>query len=126
MTVSVYAQDIKQAKAMIKQAGQLVTWRKLVRTDNNAQHWKATVAPQDFQVYIFFPRKGSNALNALQRLLKGTEVTDGAPTGLMAAVPGFVPEVTDKVLRGNVAMAIASIDVLAPDGNPILYFIEFK
>jgi hypothetical protein len=126
MTVSVYAQDIKSAQAMIKQAGQLVTWRKVVRTANNAQNWKATETTQDFQVYIFFPRKGSNAINALQRLFKGTEVTDGAPSGIMAAVTGFVPEITDKVIRGNVPMAIASIDPLAPDGNPILYFIEFK
>jgi hypothetical protein len=121
-----YARQIASAQRLIKKKGLLVTWRKLVRTQNNVQPWKGTTANQDFQVYIVFLRKGGNLASALQSLFKGTEITQGAPNGIMGSIPGLIPELTDVVIRNGVTLAISAIDPLAPDGTPILYFVEFK
>ena len=120
----IFDRNIKSVQRLIKKYGQLVTWTKNVRVPDGQQPWKVTQTPQTFQVYIVFTKKGSNFAEALQHLLKGTEVNIGSPRGLMASVP-FVPDITDNILRGNQRIVIKGIDPIEPNGVPIMYLIEF-
>ena len=122
--MTVYAQDIKQAQAAIKQAGQACTWRKLPRNANAQQPWKGqAAAPVNFPVSIVFLRQGLNS--ALLSLMKGTDVTEGAPDAIMAGGLPFEPELTDVVIQNGQTFTIEGIDILAPDGTAILYYLRF-
>lgn len=37
----------------------------------------------------------------------------------------FTPAINDVVLRGSETLRIKSIDIVAPNGDPILYKLEF-
>jgi hypothetical protein len=93
-------------------------------------HTAAVANPPSFPVTIVFLPEGSSAGSALEHLMKGTSVVEGAPQGLMGAVTGFTPSVDDTVVRvlqsGNVTLIVKAIDILAPDGYPILYTITFN
>lgn len=125
----VYDEDIAAAKEMIRDAGQLVTWRRLLNTQptHPDKPWKPTGsgAPVDTQVYVaFFPVDRVNA--RFIQALRGTEVAiAGSQYGLMGAVD-FEPSAKDVVLRGTKTLNVKSIDPLAPNGDVILYTIEFE
>lgn len=125
--MGIYDGQIAAAQRVIKQKGQLVTWVPHDVTTNGAQPWKTTPVTNapTFPVYIVFLSEGSNVANALFHLLKGTSVPAGAPRGLMGAVTGFTPAVNDTVLRGTETLVIKAIDIIAPNGTPILYKLEF-
>lgn len=124
--MGVYDRQIASALRAIKKRGQLVTWTPQDVTTNPAQPWRTqpVVGAPTFQVSIVFLSLGSTELNALFHLIKGTSVPDGAPRGLMGAVP-FVPAINDVVLRGTINLTVKALDVLAPNGDVILYKIEF-
>lgn len=131
--MGVYDLQIKQAQRVIKAKGQLVTWvPQDVSVPDVTKPWKTAqdvaIDGDDvtYQVSIVFIPIGSgiSPMQALSHLLHGTSVADGAPTGLMGAVP-FSPRLNDTVLRGTETLTVKSIDVLAPNGDPILYTIEF-
>lgn len=110
---------------LIKKNGQAVTWRKTVRTPDAQRPWNATnAAPVDAAVFIAFVRKSGSLAEAIQHLLKGTEVNVGSQRGLMGAV-SFVPDLTDQVIRNGVTLTIKAIEPVAPAGIAILYYIEF-
>lgn len=125
--MTIYAQEIKGVQVDIKRAGQSCTWTKIPRTANDTQPWKGgtTPVPQNFpNTYILFLKGGLS--NALQHLMKNTDVTDGAPDAIMAGGLSFTPELTDVVIRGTETLLISDIDILAPDGTPILYYLRFQ
>lgn len=125
--MGIYDADIKGAQQQIKQAGQLVTWDKDVTgTPDPSKPWNTKKASDNqYSVYIVFLSPRSNGLLNVFQLLKGTDVTIGGFRGLMGAV-SFTPEITDKVIRDGQVLSIDSIDIVAPNGQPILYKINFS
>ena len=54
----------------------------------------------------------------------GIELTTGSQLGYMAAVP-FEPSQKDSVLRNGKTLPVEHIEIIAPNGDPILYEIVF-
>lgn len=127
--MSAYDRQIKQAQRVISRKGQAVTWRKKLVIVDGAEPWKETkpVAPaddhNDFPVSIVFLRPGR--VPAFLSLIVGTDVPQASVRGIMPAV-SFVPDLKDTVIRDQVELSIKSMNVIAPNGDPILYDIEFN
>lgn len=119
-----YERQIAMAKRLIAKKGQLVTWSKNVTVQDTTKPWKTTAGvPVTFAVsMVFLTPKGS--LNELVHLLAGSSVSQGAPNALMAAVP-FTPEIGDSVLTSLDTFVIKAFDIVAPNGDPILYKLKF-
>jgi len=121
-----FDRQIETAKRLIAKNGQTVTWRKAgVDTPDTSKPWlPAADTPTDYDnvVICFLPpgRVGQELI----RYLKGTEVTTGSVQGLMSAV-SFEPAANDVVIRDGKTLRIKSIDPLSPNGQIILYTIEF-
>ena len=125
--MGVFDDEIAQAKEMIQENGQLCDWYKSGVTvpAPTTQPWITTDVPPNpasYKVYIVFV---SAKLPAIA-LLKGTSVPEGEEAGLMAQVIGFTPEISDKVVRGSKTYVIKDFDVVAPNGEIILYKLEFE
>lgn len=125
--MGVYDRQVASTLRKLAAKGQLVTWVPQDVTVSGSQPWKTTPVstPPTFPVSIVFLSEGSSAMDALFHLIKGTSVPDGAPRGLMGAVTGFTPTMNDTVIRGSVNLTVKSIDVVAPNGQVILYKIQF-
>lgn len=123
--MGVYDRQIATAKRLIAASGQSVTWRQLSETTpDDAKPWNAANgAPLNHSVSIvFLPINRVN--QQLIHALRGTEVPVGILQGLMGAV-SFVPSIKDTVIRNGITYNISSIDPIAPNGDVILYTIEF-
>jgi len=121
-----FDRQIATAKRAILKNGELCTWRAPTAvTPNVGEPWKPVAdTPVDYEdiPILFLP---SSSVNALVQYLKGTEVPTGSTSGLMAAV-SFVPSAKDVVIRSTgEVLRIKSIDPLSPNGQIILYTIEF-
>lgn len=124
--MGVYDRQIARTIKKIKQKGQLVIWQQPGLVQNTAEPWRHddAVPPDPIPVYIVFLSPKTTSLNELFHLMQGTTVPDGAPRGLMGAVD-FTPAENDKVLRGSETLRVKSIDIVAPNGDPILYKLVF-
>lgn len=123
-----FDRQIETAKRLIELNGQKVTWRRIFDDDiNAAEPWKSEDAGAPVEVpnisICFLPINQIN--NQLIRALTGTdEATTGSVYGLMGAV-SFDPSRKDVVIRDGIEYAIKSIDTLSPNGQKILYTIQF-
>lgn len=121
-----FDRQIETAKRLIAKNGQTVTWRKpAATTPDVSKPWLPVAAlPTDYDdvVICFLPpgRIGEELI----KFVKGSEVTTGSVQGLMASV-SFEPDAKDIVLRDGKTLRIKSIDPLSPNGQVILYTIEF-
>lgn len=124
--MGVYDRQIARAIKQIKKKGQLVIWQQPGLVHNSTQPWRHDDAtpPDPIPVSIVFLSPKTTGLNELFHLMQGTSVPDGAPRGLMGAVE-FTPAIKDVVIRGSETLRIKSIDIVAPNGDPILYKLEF-
>lgn len=129
--MNIFADDIIGAADDIAENGKVVIWVKSsgdVVTPNPDEPWKkepSTGGGPHFNVNIvFLPFDG------LQRywrhLFANTEIFVGDFYGLMAGNVPFEPSQMDKVIDDNKTYGIASINMLAPNGIPILYTIGFN
>ncbi len=126
--MAVYARQIAQAKRMIKAKGELCTWKKHHAVSTNPQQpWKTVKAdpiPDPLFASIVFTNPGAK-LDALFHLINGTSIPQGAPSGIMAQVP-FTPEINDSVVRSSgEELVIKSFNIVAPNGEVILYKLSF-
>lgn len=112
---------------LIEKNGQAVTWNSVADSvPNSAEPWNVTVLPPiPRNARICFVPPKDNEWRKLLAYLKGTEVPISKLAGLMGAV-NFTPKITDFVNRAGVDLKIANIDVLAPNGQIVLYTIEFE
>lgn len=122
-----YDRQIASAKRLIAKYGQSVTWRQIRNggINNAATPWKpgaSQVTEQSVQI-AFFPYTTEN--KQLLRHLLGTEIPVGSLTGYMSAV-NFEPTLKDTVLRDGKILSIKSIDPLAPNGQVIMYTLQFE
>ncbi len=130
-----YERQIASARRSIAAKGQACIWRKPAALDTDADAWRDVREgePTDNPCSIawFAPRdlgRGSETfLSALAG--KSLDVPEGYQIGLMAATD-FEPLPSDTIIKGTddegAEIAITSIDSLAPDGTPIIYFVKVK
>lgn len=122
-----FDRQIATAKRLIQKNGQKVTWR--VMTDgapaDENKPWKAGVGSyEEHEVFIcFLPEDLRN--KEFIRYLTGMEVTTGTIIGLLGNVP-FNPSPKDVVIRDGVEYRINDIELLSPNGQKVLYTVEFK
>ncbi len=118
--------QIETAKRLIAKNGQLVTWRsKNAEILNpNAPFIPSNGIDVDRGVKIVFLPPNRVNQQFLQ-FLSGTEIQGGSVYGLMGAVD-FTPVLKDVVIRSGETLRIKSIDPLAPNGQIILYTVQFN
>lgn len=127
----VYERQIATATRLIRQKGQLCTWREPGEPGGTPSKPTAGI-PTDRNVYIVFLNNANREnFHSFLSLLKDTEVPTGGLRGLMA-VTSFTP-----TLKGLVARAPTytgpiltlenrnGIDKLDLNGEIILYYLRF-
>ncbi|UYE91987.1 head closure [Klebsiella phage vB_KmiS-Kmi2C] len=121
-----FDRQVEMAKRLIKKNGQTVTWRQLNETIPDAgKPWKPESLPgTDYTPEIaFFTINKEN--RQFIHFITGTEAKIGDVYGLMGNV-SFEPSLKDIVIRDGVTYQILNIDLLSPNGQKILYTVEFK
>lgn len=122
--MAVFSRQVASATRLIAKYGELVKWQQTTYTQPSETPWKQTEStPVQTNVSIVFlpvTRIGGETL----RHMKGSEVSAGGMKGLMAA-NGFTPSIKDTVLRGSKLLRISTLTELNPNGESILWEIEF-
>lgn len=121
-----FDRQIATALRLIKKNGQLVKWRQLQRADDPSD--PAAViesAPVDRDVYICFLPVDKDNKEFINYLRGTNEIKMGSLIGLMGNVP-FVPDASNLVIRDGVQLEIFNIELLSPNGQKVLYTVEFK
>lgn len=125
--MGVFDRQIATAIRLINKNGELVQWIDRVATPvDPATPWLPTgEVDTSTDVKIVFLPVGTRFLELLQIAAK-SEVPVGSQKGLMAAV-GFVPKIDSLIIRPsqNRQYKLKSIDTISPNGEIILYKLEF-
>lgn len=122
-----FDRQIATAKRLIAKNGELVKWRVIddaTPTDPNKPWEPGPATPDDKDVTICFLPVDRQTMETFN-FIKGTEVPKGSVMGLMGQV-NFEPNLKDVVIRDGKELRIASLDVLSPNGQKILYTVVFK
>lgn len=116
-----FDRQIATAKRLIQKNGQLVQWKRTVKDLSTTNPWEQVeTEPILNDVYIcFLP-----STDPWIKYIKGTDVTAGALYGLMGQT-SFDLSSGDVVIRDDKELRIKTIDKLSPNGQNILYTIEF-
>lgn len=129
--MGVYDDDIATAQELIAEFGQTCYWQKPAPIDDDSVPGYPIEGEQPEPVeckIAFFSGRDLNrgTFTFLQQMLPSMEVPDNGEIGLLAGGIPFEPELTDTVRRGSptaAESAITTIDRLAPNGEPILYYV---
>lgn len=121
-----FDRQIELAKRLILKNGQAVTWRQVQDgvAPADRPNEPAVAAPVNYPgiSIVFLPNNRVN--QQLLRALGATEVPTGNVYGLMGEV-SFTPSIKDVVIRDGAEYRIKAIDTLSPNGQKILYTIDF-
>lgn len=124
--MGVYDRQIASAKRMIAKYGETVSWKVKVESDQPSDtpwHSNPPTEIEHSPKIAFFPNTGSFA-KAMQ-MMTGKEYSVGNVLGYMPAVD-FKPDMTGEVIRKDGRkLEIKSIDEICPNGEVVLYTIEF-
>lgn len=124
-----FDRQIATAVRLVAKYGQDIIWRTVVdgAPANPAQPWKPTeAADTDTTAKVCFVAVRDNDWRKLLAYLKGTEVPVGRQAGLMAGNVAFEPKLKDVVVRDGVVLTVTNIDLVSPNGQKILYILEFE
>ncbi len=128
----VFDDDILTAQELIAEFGQNCWWQKAAPADDITVPGYPTdgVVPDLIPCKLaFFSGRDLNrgAFEFLQQMGFSLEVPDSSEIGLLAGGISFTPELTDTIKRGASDAddcSIEKIDRLAPNGTPILYYVQ--
>lgn len=121
-----FDRQIATALRLIQKNGQQVTWRQLQRTEDPNEPGKVIVAPPvDHSPFICFLPVNKENREFVNFLRGSNELKTGSVLGLMGNV-SFEPSAADLVIRDGKTLEILNYDLLSPNGQKILYTIEFK
>jgi len=129
--MGVFDRQIAIVQKLISKYGQTVEFKTITQTITNpAKPWEATDSTISTNLKMIFLSPSASGESLLGRELlqymKGTEVSFGEIRGLMAFHSTVVPKMADIVVRDSKELKIKAIDILAPNGQTILYTIEFE
>lgn len=122
-----FDRQIQTALRLIKKNGQAVKWRVIddPTPADPAKPWEPGAAtPADEDVTICFLPVDRQTMETFT-FMEGTEVPKGSVMGLMGNVP-FEPNIKDVVIRDGNELRIASMNLLSPNGQKLLYTMVFK
>ena len=123
--MGVFDSQIATAQRLISKFGQSCTWRKTdVSTPNPVKPWEmipGTVT--DAAVKVVFVSKFKE--HFFLKYMANTEIPEGLFVGYMAA-QSFTPAINDLLIRGSETLTIQAVDIVAPNGEPILYIVTVK
>lgn len=125
-----FDRQIATALRLIQKNGQSVSWKQTAITVPDAQKpWlptsSAVVEYSPFICFLPFIQATPNGARQFLTPVGGGEAESGTFYGLMGA-QSFTPDLKDVVTRAGVILDIESIEVLAPNGQNILYTITFN
>lgn len=125
--MGVYDRQAAQALKQIEAKGEPVKWNFAtpVSMPDESKPWiVATGDPTSKDVSLLFT---SNSSNSLARLIAGSNIESSKLKAIMPDY-GFVPNVKDTVTRsdGTTVLQIDSVNPLAPNGQGIIWYLEFK
>lgn len=121
--MSIYNRQIESAKKLIRSKGKLVLWRTFIDNPTTVKWKPEAPTTQDHNVYItFFPIM--SVMKEFLRYMKDTDIPVGSIQGYMAA-QSFEPSLRDIVISGHEIYNVKNIQKLAPNGDVILYILEF-
>jgi hypothetical protein len=125
-----YLEFIQDAKELIEEFGQDCWWQKApLPTVGGVPGYPVAAPPSQplpCTIAFFSAKDLDRGVLQVMDVMPGTEVGDSQQVGLMAGGLAFEPETTDTIRRGAADAAEISIikmDVLAPNGTPVLYFV---
>lgn len=129
-----YDRQIAMAQRMIRDKGRLVTWRQPgpPNVGGTAAKPAARSTPNDFVnvPMVFLPGKSESFATLLSALAPDMpEIPASGVKALMPVVVGLTPSLNDYVFAGDTTwhlMPKHGIEVLAPDGEPVLYYLRFQ
>lgn len=130
--MGVYNEDIQDAKELIEEFGQICYWQKPAPVTGGTPGYPiigVKPTPIKCNIAFFAPRDLGRGTEEFIQAIIGTEVPAGTEIGLMAGGLSFIPKDTDTIHRGAVdgpVVTIEKIDLLAPNGDPILWFVRVK
>lgn len=121
-----FDRQIEMALRLIKKNGQLVQWQQLQRTDDPLNPAAVVEGlPINHNAYICFLPVDKDNKEFINYLRGTNEIKIGSLVGLMGNV-SFSPDGSDFVIRDSKTLEIFNIDLLSPNGQKVLYTIEFK
>lgn len=125
--MGVFDRQVATAKRLIARYGQACQWQKPA-PEIEAEPGYPNVGPLPDPVPVriawFSPRDLGRGTEEFMAALVGTEVSGSSEIGLMEGGVPFVPDDQDSVIRDGQGLSIKKIDRLAPNGEPILYYVS--
>ena len=127
----IYDDDIATAQELIAEFGQDCWWQKPAPVLDNSVPGYPTVgalpAPIPCKIAFFSGRDLNRGAFEFLSMMPGIEIPDNGEIGLLAGDLSFTPENPDTIRRGAVDAvqdSVDKIDRLAPNGIPILYYVQ--
>lgn len=130
MAVEDYADFIELGEELIAEFGQQCYWQKpavTVAAEPGYPGEGAEPQPVACMIAFFRPKDLDSGVQQFADMIQGTEVSDNTEIGLMKGNVPFTPENPDRIRRGAAdaePISIMSIDRIAPNGTPVLYFVK--
>lgn len=125
--MGVFDRQIATAQRLIAKYGQDCGWVKAPADDGSGSPGYpgelAPDAPVPCKIAWFSSKDLGRGSGEFAALMAGIEVPAGKEIGLLAGGIDFVPQDADTIIRGASTNGITSIDRLAPNGDPILYYV---
>lgn len=126
--MAIYDRQIKIALKKIKQKGMKATWFEIKNeTDSNRPYLESDVVKIPHIVdIVIFPKIAESLVEAVIGRIKDIEVPSGTLICYMGAVD-FTPSYKDELLTvNNELLRVVKFNIIAPNGRPILYIVEFE
>jgi hypothetical protein len=125
-----YLDFIADAQEMIAEFGQQCYWQKPAPKSGGTPGYPGSGSVPDpvaVKIAFFAPKDLDRGVQQFSDVIPGLEVADNTQVGLMAGGLSFTPENTDRIHRGTnnaEPISIIKIDLLAPNGTPVLWFVS--
>lgn len=133
--MGVYDRQIATATRLIAEKGQACLWRVPGAAVGGTPASPGPAGPPtDYPVrVVFLSNTSRESLAGFLSMLANTEVPSGGMRALMSGDVPFTPALTHTLFKGETDAAPElvlhdknGIDLLAPNGEPILYFLRFQ
>ena len=119
---------IKTVLKLVAKNGQTVTFKHTNQSVPNVNEpWNMVESlpnTQDIKMVFLSPSSNSQVGKELLQYLTGTSV----PTGKIRGYCGpfnYVPKLNDVFIRNGQTLIISAVDTLSPNGQTIMYIVEF-
>lgn len=126
---NVFDDDIATAIELIAEFGQNCFWQKPSALVEVVPGYPTEGVMPDAipcKIAFFSPKDLDKGISQYYDFMPATEVQENTQIGLLAGGLTFEPKPSDTIFRGSLlanALAIKKIDLLAPNGLPVLYYV---